>query len=137
MHSSVDQPWSRLRLVMDHINTALRAKWRRRWYVADMGRFLHDLFENVGEAWMHEDIARCCRPEMVQVARFMMGQCHLGNFCLQREDLSEDYPLCGEPYSRVHILINCVVLADLRSQWLTPSAWGRSGLRGLVWHDCF
>ena len=67
----------------------------------------------------------------------MMGHCHLGNFCLPREDHSEDYPLCGEPYSRVHYLIDCVALANLWLQGLVPSAWGRGGLWGLVWHDCF
>ena len=86
---------------------------------------------------MPEDIARCCRPEMVQVARFMTGHCHLGNFCLPQEDASEDCPLCGEPYSRIHFLSECEALGDLRSQWLAPSAWGWGGLRGLVWHDCF
>ena len=79
---------------------------------------------------MPKDIARCRRPEMVQVARFMTGHCHLGNFCLLREDHSEDCPLCGEPYSRVHFLIDSVALADLGSRWLAPSVWGRSGLRG-------
>ena len=83
-----------------------------------MGRFLHDLFEDAGEAWMPEDIARHHRLEVVQVARFMMGHCHLGNFCLPREDHSEDCPLCGEPYSRVHFLTKCEALVDLRSQWL-------------------
>ena len=135
--SSVDPLRSRPRLVLDHIDTALRAEWRRRWHAADTGRFLHDLFEDAGEAWMPEDIARCRRPEMVQVARFMTGHCHLGNFCLPREDHSEDCPLCGEPYSRIHFLTECEALADLRSQWLAPSAWGRGGLRGLVWRDCF
>ena len=105
--------------------------------MADTGRFLHDLFEDAGEAWMPEDIAHCRRPEMVQVARFMTGHCHLGNFCLPQEDHSEDCPLCGEPYSRIHFLTECEALADLRSQWLAPSAWGRGGLWGLVWHDCF
>ena len=96
-----------------------------------MGRFLHHLFEDAGEAWMPEDVALCHWSEMVQVAWFMMGHCHLGNFYLLREGHSEDYPLCGGPYSRVHFLKECVALADLRSQWLAPFAWGRSGLRGL------
>ena len=86
---------------------------------------------------MPDDIACCLRPEMVLVAQFMTGHCHLGNFCLPREAHSKDCPLCGEPYSRIHFLMECEALADLRSQWLAPSAWGRGGLRGLVWHDCF
>ena len=135
--SLVEPLQSRPRLVMDHIDIALRAKWRRCWHAADTGRFLHDLFEDAGEAWMPEDIAHYHRLEMVQLARFVMGHCHLGNFCLPREDHSEDCPLCGEPYSRVHFLTDCVALADLWSLWLSPFVWGRSGLRDLVWRDCF
>ena len=86
---------------------------------------------------MPEDIVHCRQLEMVQVARFRTGHCHLGNFCLLPEDHSEDCPLCGEPYSRVHFLLECEALSDLRSQWLALSAWGRGGFRGLVWHDCF
>ena len=63
--SSVDPLWLRPRLLMDHIDTTLRAKWRRRWHAADTGRFLYDLFKDAGKAWMPEDIARCHRPEMV------------------------------------------------------------------------
>ena len=136
-HSSVDPLQSWPLLVLDHIDIALRAEWRQRWHAADTGRFLHDLFEDAGEAWMPEDIARCHRPELVQVTRFMTGHCHLGNSCLPQEDHSEDCPLCGEPYSRVHFLTECEALVDLLSQWLAPSVWGRGGLRGLVWHDCF
>ena len=71
---------------------------------------------------MPEGIAHCRQPEMVLVARFITEHCHLGNFCLPREDHSEDCPLCGEPYSRIHLLSECEALADLRSQWLAPSA---------------
>ena len=71
---------------------------------------------------MPKDIAHCCRSEMVQVARFITGHCHLGNFCLPREDHSEDCPLCGEPYSRIHFLTECEALADLWSQWLVSPA---------------
>ena len=59
----------------------------------------------------------------------MTGHSHLGNFCLPREDHSEDCPLCGEPYSKIHFVIECKALVDLRSQWLALSAWGRGGLR--------
>ena len=104
--------------------------------MANTERFLHDLFEDASEPWVPEDVHHCRRPEMLQVARFMTGHCHLGNFRLPRENYSEDCPLCGELYSRVHFLTECVALSDLRSRWLASSAWGRGGLRGLVWHDC-
>ena len=97
--TTVDPLRSRPRLVLDHIDDALRVEWRRRWHSADTGRSLHDLFVDAGEPWVPEDVHRCRRLEMVLVARFMTGHCHLGNFSLPREDYSEDCPLCGEPYS--------------------------------------
>ena len=63
--SLVDTLRLRPRLVLDHIDTALRAEWRQRWHAADTRRFLHDQFEDAGEAWMPEDIARYRWPEMV------------------------------------------------------------------------
>ena len=96
----------------------------------------HVKFEDIGEPWVPEDVHHCRRQEMVQVARFMTGHCHLGSFCILWENYSEDCLLCGELYSRVHFLTECVALSDLRSRWLVPSAWGRSGLQGLVWRDC-
>ena len=71
--SSLDLLRSQPQLVMDHIDIALRAKWRWRWHAADTGRFLHDLFEDVGQAWMPKAVAHCRRLEMVQLARFMTG----------------------------------------------------------------
>ena len=44
----------------------------------------------------------------------MVGRCHLGNFNLLCKDHSEDYPVCGEPYSCAHFFTECVALADLR-----------------------
>ena len=43
----------------------------------------------------------------------------------------------GSPTRGSIFFTECEALADLRSQWLAPSAWGRGGLRGLVWRDCF
>ena len=85
---------------------------------------------------MPKDVHHCYWLEMVQVARFMTGHCHLGTFRILRENYSEGCPLCGEPFSHVHCVTECVALTDLQSRWLASFAWGWSGLRGLVWHDC-
>ena len=47
--STMDPLRSWPQLVLDHIDITLRAKWQWHWHTADMGRFLHDLFEDAGE----------------------------------------------------------------------------------------
>ena len=52
--------------------------------------------------------------EMVLVARYMMGHCHLGPFAIPHEDELEDCPLCGELYLEDHVIYDYVALHDVR-----------------------
>ena len=47
---------------------------------------------------MPKDTSCCGRMEMVLVACYMTGHCHLGPFEIPREDELADCPLCGELY---------------------------------------
>ena len=74
--------------------------------------------------------------EMVLVARYMTGHCHLGPFAIPREDELEDCPLCGKLYLEDHFIYNCAALRDVRVQWLDVEGQGIRDLRGLVWQRC-
>ena len=119
------------------IETALEAEWQRRWRSADTGRSLFTLMERAGQPWTPEDASHCGRMEMVLVARYMTGHCHLGSFAIPHDDDAlEDCPLCGELYLEDHFIYDCVALHDLRDRWLDVRNRGIGDLRGLVWQRC-
>ena len=74
--------------------------------------------------------------EMVLVARYMTGHCHLGPFEIPREDELGDCPLCGALYLEDHFLYDCVALHDVRVRWLDVGGRGIGDLWGLVWQRC-
>ena len=85
---------------------------------------------------MPEDTSCCGQMEMVLVAHYMMGHCHLGPFEIPREDELEDCPLCGELYIEDHFIYDCVALRDVWDRWLDVGGRGIGDLRGLVWQRC-
>ena len=85
---------------------------------------------------MPEDASCSGRMEMVLVACYMTGHCHLGPFEIPREDELEDCPLCGELYLEDHFIYDCVALRDVRDRWLDVGGRGIGDLRGLVWQRC-
>ena len=62
--------------------------------------------------------------EMVHVARYTTGHCHLGPFEIPREDELEDCPLCGELYLEDHFIYDCAALRDVRVRWLDVGGRG-------------
>ena len=72
------------------------------------------LLAHVGEPWMPEDASCSGQMEMVLVACYMTGHCHLGPFEIPREDALEDCPLCGELYLEDHFIYDYVALHDAR-----------------------
>ena len=92
--TAIDLEHTRWRVIGESIDEALMAEWQRRWRSANTGRTLFGLLARVGELWMPEDASCSGRMEMVLVARYMTGHCHLGPFEIPREDELEDIALC-------------------------------------------
>ena len=85
---------------------------------------------------MPEDTSCNGRMEMVLVACYMMGHCHLGPFEIPREDELDDCPLCGELYLEDHFIYDGVALRDVQVRWLDVGDRGIGGSQGLVWQRC-
>ena len=134
--TAIDLEHTRWRVIRESIDVALVAEWQRRWRSANTGRTLFVLLDQAGEPWMPVDASFCGRMEMVLVARYMTGHCHLGPFAIPREDELEDCPLCGELYLEDHFIFDCVALRDVRVRWLDVGGRGIGNLRGLVWQRC-
>ena len=111
-------------------------EWQCRWRLANICRTLFASLDRVGEPWMPEDASCCGWMEMVLVARYMTGHCHLGPFEIPREDELEDCPFCGELYLEDHFIYDCAALRDLQVRWLDVGGRGIGDLRGLVWQRC-
>ena len=110
---AIDLECTHWRVIRAFIDEAL-VEWQRRWRSANTGRTLFALLDRAGEPWMPEDVSCCGRMELVLVARYMTGHCHLGPFEIPREDELEDCPLCGELYLEEHFIYDCVALRDVR-----------------------
>ena len=89
-----------------------------------------------GEPWMPEDASCSGQMEMVLVACYMTGHCHLGPFEIPCEDGLEDCPLCGELYLEDHFIYDCVALHDVWARWLDVAGRGIGNLWGLAWQWC-
>ena len=131
-----DVPSMRPRAVRAAIDSALDVEWHQRWRAVDTGRMLYELMSEAGGPWEPEDADSCRRRELVIVARFMTGHCHLGGFRIPRDDFSEDCPLCGEAYYREHFIRDCEVLTELRARWLLAGDQGDLSLKDLAWKHC-
>ena len=134
--TAIDLERTRWRVIRESIDEALVVEWQRCWRSANTGRTLFALLDCAGEPWMPEDASCCGRMELVLVARYMTGHCHLGPFEIPREDELEDCPLCGELYLEDHFIYDCAALRDVRVRWLDVGGRGIGDLRGLVWQRC-
>ena len=83
-------------MIRESIDEALVVEWQRRWHSANTGRTLFAFLDRAGEPWMPKDASCCGRMEMVLVACYMTGHCHLGIFEIPHEDELQDCPLCRE-----------------------------------------
>ena len=123
----------RRRLIRDGIERALSAECIRRWRASETGRQLFSVFPHAGGGgWYPEDADVARRQDITIVARFLTGHYHLGPWAPTRDpDEYELCPLCGETYSREHLIFDCEALDHVRCDIL-GSVLGRSP-GGLTW----
>ena len=102
---------------------ALRAELSRRWTSSKTGRALKDGFRRFGEAWTMLDAARGSRSTTLIVARFLVGHCHIGTFCIPW-DLDECVvcPWCGDAFTHDHFIWLCRGMSQEKRVLLRESA---------------
>ena len=71
------------------------------WRSANTGHTFFALVDHAGEPWMPEDASCYGWMEMVLVAHYMMGHCHLGPFEIPCEDELKDCPCVWSSTSRI------------------------------------
>jgi hypothetical protein len=123
----------RRRLIRDGVERALSTECSRRWRASETGRQLFSVFTHAGGGGWHPDDADVARrQDLTIVARFLTGHYHLGPWAPTRDpDEFELCPLCGDIYSREHLIFDCESLDHVRRDTL-GSVLGRSS-RGLAW----
>ena len=129
----------RRRLIRDGVERALSAEILRRWRASETGRQLYSVFPRASEGgWLPDDADVARRRDLTIVARFLTGHYHLGDWTPTRDpDEYELCPLCGDLYSREHLIFECEPLDHVRRDILGP-ALGRcsGGLAGLARLAC-
>ena len=123
----------RRRLILEGIERALLAECIRRWRISETGRQLFSVFPHAGGGgWYPEDADVARRQDISIVACFLTGNYHLGPWAPARDpDEFEFCPLCGEAYSREHLIFDCKTLDHVRCDVL-GSILGRSS-GSLAW----
>ena len=123
----------RRRLIRDGVERALSTEILRRWRASETGRQLFSVFPIAGGGGWHPDDADVARrQDLTMVARFLTGHYHLGLWAPIRDpDELELCPLCGDIYSREHLIFDCESLVHVRRDIL-GSVLGRS-YGGLAW----
>ena len=102
-------------LLRGAIHTALINEWRSRWTVSEIGGQLRDVLGFVAEGWIPEDADAVTRADITLVACFLTGHFHLDDWSPPWDpDLHTECPLCGEDYSRSHLVWHCQTLDPVR-----------------------
>ena len=105
-----------IRRAMDR---ALTLEWQARWSTVEVGSSLREALPTVGDAWRPEDAERGGRLDITYAARFLTGHCHLGAFSVPRDpDAWEPCPVCGDDFSREHLVWDCRGLTQERERLL-------------------
>ena len=95
----------------------LSAAWRREWQHSDKGALLREVLPRAGTEWMLEGHTH--RAGATLLARVMTGHCHLGGVRIQaHEERPVECPLCGDFFTRDHIVFECTEVEDLRATFL-------------------
>ena len=111
---SVPFPRTR-RVIRGATERALMHEWQARWTTADVGSSLREALPTVGRAWKPSDAELGGRLDITFAARFLTGHCHLGRFGVPWDPTEwAACPLCGEDFSRAHLVWECRGCIDER-----------------------
>ena len=110
------------------MDRALTLEWQARWSTVEVGSSLREALPTVGDAWRPEDAERGGRLDITYAARFLTGHCHLGPFSVPRDpDAWEPCPVCGDDFSREHLVWECRGLTQERERLLGGVGAARVG----------
>ena len=110
------------------IHKALISEWRSRWTVSETGGQLRDVLGFIAEGWMPTDVDVAIRADITLVARFLTGHFHLDDWSPPWDlDLHTECPLCGEDFSRSHLVWYCQTLDPVREEILGSIGERKSG----------
>ena len=84
-----------------------------------MGSSLREALPIVRDAWRPEDADRGGRLDITFAARFLTAHCHLGTFSVPHApDDWAPCPVCGDDFSREHLVWDCRGLTQERERLL-------------------
>ena len=94
----------------------------------EVGSSLREALPTVRDAWRPEDAERGGRLDITHAARFLTGHYHLGRFRAPRDpDAWVPCPVCGDDFSREHLIWECRGLTQERAQLLGGVGAARVG----------
>ena len=110
------------------MDRALLLEWQARWSTVEVGASLREALLRVGCAWRLSDAKLGGRLDTTCAARFLTGHCYLGTFSVPWDPSEWALcPLCGEDFSREHIVWECRGLLLERTRLLGSAGVARVG----------
>ena len=107
----------RLAILDQLVDRQLSAAWRREWQQSDKGALLREVLPRAGTEWT--PAGHTHRAGKTLLARMMTGHCHLGGVRIQTHDERPmECPLCGDFFTRDHVVFECTAVEDLRTPFL-------------------
>ena len=94
----------------------------------EVGASLHEALPIVGCVWRPADVEIGGRLDVTYAARFLTAHCHLGSFAVPWHSTELAHcPLCGEVFSRVHLVWECSAVTQERERLLGRDGAARVG----------
>jgi hypothetical protein len=116
------------RVIRRAIDRALLTEWQSRWSTVEVGSSLREAFPTVGRAWRPADADVGGRLDVTYAARFLTAHCHLGSFGVPWDPTElASCPLCGEDFSRAHLVWECSGATEQRERLLGDVGAARVG----------
>ena len=101
------------------MDRALTLEWQARWSTVEVGSLLCEALPTIRDEWRPEDAEYGERLDITCAACFLMAHCHLETFSVPRDlDAWEPCPVCGDDFSREHLVWDCRGLTQERERLL-------------------